>query len=263
MDLELDNTVALVTGSTRGLGKATATSLAREGAHVVVNGRDDGRLEQAVEDLSAVGAGEVLGVQGDLTDPDDIEDLVETTVEQFGRLDHLVICGGGPPPRELLNTDDEDFYEAFDLLVMSAARLIRTAADHLRDGEGGSIVIVSSIGIKEPLDWHVLTSSVRVGAVGMGKSLSQELAPDVRVNSVLAGPHGTERLQELHENLAEQGSFESYEDAIADTTANVPLDRVGDPQEFADTVTFLCSPRAGNINGVALPIDGGSVRSLY
>jgi 3-oxoacyl-[acyl-carrier protein] reductase len=263
MDLELDGTAALVTGSTRGLGKETAMSLVREGTDVVVNGRDGTRLERAVAEVGAAGAGDVVGVQGDLTDAEDVQHLVDRTVEEFDRLDHLVVCGGGPPPRELLNTDDEDFYEAFDLLVMSVARLIRSAAPHLKADDGGSIVIVSSIGVKEPLDWHVLTSSVRIGAVGMGKSLAQELAPDVRVNSVLPGPHETERFQELHEDLVEQGSFDSYEDAVANTTEDVPLDRVGTPSEFADTVTFLCSPRAGNINGVNLPLDGGSAKGLF
>lgn len=263
MDLQLGGNTALVTGSTRGLGKATAESLAREGANVVVNGRDTTRLDQAVEDVDAEGDGEVVGIQGDLTVGADVETIVEGTIERFDSLDYLVVCGGGPPPKELLNTDDEDFYAAFDLLVMSVARLFRTAAPHLQEDGGGSAVIVSSIGVKEPLSWHVLTSAVRVGAVGLQKSLSRELAPDVRVNSVLPGPHDTERFRELHRGLVDEGSFDSYEAAVDSTTADIPIDRAGDPEEFADTVTFLCSPRAGNVNGVALEVDGGSVQSLF
>lgn len=262
MDLDMTDDAALVTGSTRGLGRETALSLAREGADIVVNGRDPDRLAAAVEAVGDAGGGEVIGVEADLTVRADVEDLVAETTAALGGLDRLVVCGGGPPPKELLNTEDEDFYAAFDLLVMSVARLVRNAAPHLRDG-GGSVVVVSSIGVKEPLDWHVLTSAVRVGAVGMAKSLSAELAPAVRVNSVLPGPHETERFRELHEGLVAEGSFDSYEAAVADTTADVPLDRVGTPEEFADTVAFLCSPRSGNVTGVALPVDGGSQDALF
>lgn len=263
MELGLNGSVALVTGSSRGLGRAAAASLAREGASVVINGRDEERLHQAAEEISTGEENDVFGVRADITEPSDITKLVEEVVERFGRLDHLVISGGGPPPKELLNTEDEDFYAAFDLLVMSAARLIRQSAEYLKRDGGGSVVINSATSVKEPFAWHVLASSVRIGAVGMQKSVIRELGPDVRVNSVLPGPHETERFRSLHKDLVEEGSFPSYEKAVEETKRDIPVDKIGDPDTFGDTVAFLCSDRASFINGVALPLDGGATRSVF
>jgi NAD(P)-dependent dehydrogenase (short-subunit alcohol dehydrogenase family) len=263
MDLGIAGTAALVTGSSAGLGKATARTLADEGVDVAVNGRSDGPLEETESELDEDCTGEVVGIQADITDKEETENLVASTVEQFGRLDHLVISGGGPPPRELLDTTDEEFYEAFDLLVMSAARLMRESATHLRKDGGGSIVINASTGVKEPIDWHVLTSGVRIGAVGMGKSVSKELAPEVRVNSILPGPHETDRFHSLFEDLVEKDRFPSKEAALDGLREGIPVDRIGKPEEFAATVAFLCSEKAGYISGLAIPHDGGAGSSLY
>src|SRR6056297_3529662 len=124
MGLQLADNVALVTASSSGLGKASAEALAREGAHVVINGRDQERLDAAADELADVGDGRVLPVQGDLTEKEDIEHLVERTVEEFDRLDHLVTNAGGPPSGPFMDTTDEDWYQAFDLLVMSVVRLV-------------------------------------------------------------------------------------------------------------------------------------------
>jgi 3-oxoacyl-[acyl-carrier protein] reductase len=257
MDLELAETSALVTASSSGLGKASATALAREGANVVVNGRDADRLADTVSELEDAGAGDVVGVQGDLTDAADIEHLVERTVEEFGGLDTLVTSAGGPPSGPFLETTDEDWYEAYDLLVMSVVRTVREAAPHLRESEQGSITCITSRSVKEAIDSLVLSNAVRMSVVGLEKTLSQELAPDVRANSVLPGPHETSRIEDLIEQAMERGDYDSYEEGLADWAAGNPLERIGDPIELGDTVAFLSSPRAGYINGVALPIEGG------
>ncbi|WP_049921756.1 SDR family oxidoreductase [Halopiger djelfimassiliensis] len=258
MDLRIDGNAALVTASSSGLGKASAKALAREGANVVINGRDADRLADAKADVEAVASGDVVAQQGDLTDEGDIERLVETTVEEFGGLDHLVTSAGGPPSGPFLETDDEDWYDAYDLLVMSVVRLAREAEPHLREGdEQGTIVTITSRSVKEAIDDLVLSNAVRMSVIGLEKTLSQEFAPDVRANAVLPGPHETERIEELVEQAVDRGDYDSYEEGLADWASN-PLERVGQPMELGNTVAYLSSPLSGFINGESVLIDGGS-----
>jgi 3-oxoacyl-[acyl-carrier protein] reductase len=257
MDLEIEGDVALVTASSSGLGKASATALAREGANVVINGRDEERLAEARAEIDEVATGEVVAQQGDLTVPEDVEAMVQRAVDEFGGLDHLVTSAGGPPSGAFLETTDEDWYQAFDLLVMSVVRLVREAEPHLTDG-GGTIVTITSRSVKEAIDSLVLSNSVRMSVIGLEKTLSTELAPEVRVNAVLPGSHETSRIENLVEAAVERGEFDSYEEGMAARGESVPIGRIGDPMELGDTVAYLCSDRAGNINGQAIVIDGGS-----
>ncbi len=258
MDLAIDGNVALVTASSSGLGKASATALVREGVDVVINGRDEKRLADATDEIAAAGSGAVVAQPGDLTDLDDIERLVDRTVDEFGRLDHLVTSAGGPPAGPFLETDDEDWEAAYELLVMSVVRLVRAAEPHLRAGEEpGTIVTITSRSVKEALDDLVLSNAVRMGVVGLEKTLSKELAPEIRTNAVLPGAHETARIEELIDDAVSRGEYDSYEEGLADWADN-PLERVGDPMELGNTVAFLCSPRSGYINGESILIDGGS-----
>ncbi|EMA54258.1 SDR family oxidoreductase [Halococcus salifodinae] len=257
MNLEIGGNAALVTASSSGLGKASARALAREGVNVVINGRDGERLEDAAEEIRAEATGDVVTQAGDLTDPDDVETLVETTVDEFGGLDHLVTSAGGPPSGAFLDTDDEDWQQAYELLVMSVVRLARAAEPHLREGDGGSIVTITSRSVKEAIDSLVLSNSVRMGVIGLEKTLSKEFAPEIRSNAVLPGPHETSRIEDLVNQAIERGEYDSYEEGLADWATN-PLEKIGDPMELGDTVAFLSSPKAGHINGTAIPIDGGT-----
>ncbi|MBV0923864.1 SDR family oxidoreductase [Halomicroarcula limicola] len=257
MDLQLDGNAALVTASSSGLGKASAKALAREGVNVVINGRDEDRLAEAKEEVEEVATGEVLAQSGDLTDPDETVALVEATVEEFGGLDHLVTSAGGPPSGAFMDTDDEDWEHAYQLLVMSVVRLAREAAPHLQESDHGTIVNITSRSVKEALDSLVLSNSVRMSVIGLEKTLSKELAPEVRANAVLPGPHETSRIQDLVNDAVDRGEYDSYEEGLQGWAGN-PLERIGDPMELGNTVAFLSSPMSGFINGTALPIDGGS-----
>ena len=258
MDLELDGTSALVTASSSGLGKASAESLAREGANVVVNGRDEQQLADTVDELDAVGDGHVVGVQGDLTEKADIEHLVERTVEEFGGIDTLVTSAGGPPSGAFMDTDDDDWYEAFDLLVMSAVRTVREAAPYLKESDQGTMTFITSRSVKEAIDSLVLSNSVRMAVIGLHKTLSKELAPEVRSNAVLPGPHETSRIEDLVEQAVERGDYDDYEEGLEDWGDGIPLGRIGNPGELGDTVAFLSSPKSSYINGVSVPIEGGA-----
>ena len=263
MDLELAGNAALVTASSRGLGKAAAAALVQEGVDVAINGRTESTLETTAAELrgQATGDARVVPIQGDLTDPDDIARLVETTVAEFGRLDHLVTSAGGPPSGSFLETTDEEWYDAFDMLVMSVVRLVRESADHLRADGGGTVVTITSRSVKEALDGLVLSNAVRMGVIGLEKTLSRELAPDIRVNAVLPGAHETSRIEELIEARVDRGEYDDYESGRAAFGADTALGRVGEPNELGETVAFLCAAASSYITGQSIVVDGGSGRS--
>jgi NAD(P)-dependent dehydrogenase (short-subunit alcohol dehydrogenase family) len=260
MDLRIQGNVALVTASSSGLGKASAKALAAEGVHVVINGRDESRLSHAVEeiaDVAAMGA-EVVGHPGDLTEPTDVDELVTRPVEEFGHLDHVVTSAGGPPSKPFLETTDEEWYDAYDLLVMSVVRTVRAAVPELRDSEAGTIINITSASVKEAIDELVLSNSVRMSVIGLEKTLANELGPEIRANAVLPGTHETPRIEELVEQGVERGTYDSYEAGLEDWADGIPLERIGSPMELGQLVAFLSSPVSAYLNGVAIPVDGGA-----
>lgn len=261
MDLGLEGKHAIVVASSSGLGKGSARALASEDANVLVNGRDESRLSSTVQELDGLGTGTVVGEAADLTDKEDVRRIVNRAVDEFGGLDCLVTNAGGPPRRKFSEATDEDWYDAFELLVMSTVRLIRNAEDYLRAGDGGSIVNISSKAVKEAPDANVLTSAIRMCNMGLQKTLSRELAPEVRINAVLPALHETPRIQEYLKPAIERGEYDSYDEAVASLVSDIPLRSIGDPDDFGRMVAFLCSPRSDYITGTTQLIDGGLSRS--
>ncbi|MFW5950104.1 MAG: SDR family oxidoreductase [archaeon] len=260
MDLQLNGDVALCTAATSGLGLASAQSLASEGANVVVCGRLESRLESARAQLETAGSGDVRAIKADITDPDHAAALLDETVETFGGLDHLVTSAGGPPSGSFLETPIDAWYDAYDLLVMSVVRMTREAYPYLKESDVGSIVNITSRSVREVIDDLVLSNAVRRAIIGLMQTQAREFAPDVRVNAVLPGAHETARIEELIEDAVDRGEYADYEAGYADWASDVPLGRIGDPQELGDVVAFLSSPRASFVSGAAVPIDGGSTR---
>ncbi|MBZ6495565.1 SDR family oxidoreductase [Natrinema longum] len=261
MDFELDGNSALVTAASSGLGFASARALAEEGANVAICGRDETRLEAARAELAETATGDVLAVQADLTDPDDVSGLVRETVEAFGGLDHVVTSSGGPPSTTFLETDEQDWYQAYDLLVMSVVWTIEEAHEHLLESDYGTITCITSRTVREVADGLLLSNSVRRGVIGLVKTVSREFAPEIRANAVLPGTIETPRIEELIEAGVERGTYEDYEDGLTAMASEIPMDRIGDPRELGDVVAFLSSPRASFVNGTEVPIDGGLLRS--
>jgi NAD(P)-dependent dehydrogenase (short-subunit alcohol dehydrogenase family) len=259
MDLGLEGETALVTASSSGLGKASAASLLAEGANAVICGRSEETLEAAESELEAH-PGEVVGVQADITDPDDIAALVEATRAEFGGIDHLVTSAGGPPSGPFIETPEEAWYDAYDLLVMSVVRLLKHTHDDLVASDAGTVTAITSTSVAEPLESLVLSNAVRRGVTGTVETVAREWGPDVRANVVLPGSHETTRLSNLAEQAVERGDFESYEAALADRSEGVPLQRVGQPRELGDVVAFLASERASFVTGASIPVDGGWLR---
>ncbi|WP_254545443.1 SDR family oxidoreductase [Halomarina pelagica] len=260
MDFGLDGDSALVTAGSSGLGLACAEALAREGADVAVCGTTPEHLAEAEATLSDAGDGDVFATEADITDREQVEAFVDDTVERFGGLDHVVTSAGGPPSGPFLETDDGDWYDAYDLLVMSVVWTTRRAYPHLADG-GGTIVNVTSRSVAEVIDGLVLSNSVRRAVIGLMKTQSREFAPDVRVNAVLPGSHETSRIRDLIKQGVERGEFDDYEEGLAEWGSGIPLGRIGDARELGEAVAYLSSDRSSYVTGVALPIDGGSMRS--
>ncbi|MEF8873750.1 MAG: SDR family oxidoreductase [Candidatus Thermoplasmatota archaeon] len=260
MDLGIEGNTALVTASSSGLGYASAEALAEEGVNVVINGRGQEKLDKAVEELQKTAAGEVVGISADLSKEEDIVQLVNGTIEEFGTIDHLVTCVGGPPSKKFMETREEEWYAAFDTLLMSVVLLVQETQQYLKEGKG-TIVNITSISVKESIDDLVLSNSVRMGVIGLMKTLSRELAPEIRVNAVLPGYTETERVKELLNQSIERGDIDDYQEGLDDLSENTPLERIGQPEELGDVVAFLSSERSSYMTGVAVPVDGGWSRS--
>ena len=261
MDLAIRDNTAIITASSSGLGKAAAESLLKEGVNVVINGRDKERLKETAEELKKLKSGKVTAVQGDITKKEDLEKIVQTAVDKYGRLDHLVTSAGGPPSLSFVDSKEEDWYYAFDLLLMSVVRLVKESLPYLKKDGGGTVVNITSISVKEAINDLVLSNSVRMSVIGLMKSISKELAPAVRANAILPGFHETKRVQELFEKQVAEGKFKSYQEAVDAKRKNIPLQKIGSPAELGDLIAFLSSPKSSYINGSSIVIDGGSSSS--
>jgi 3-oxoacyl-[acyl-carrier protein] reductase len=262
MDLGLKGRVALVAASSRGLGKACALALAREGAFVSICARGAASLAAAATQISATTGAELLPVQADLTDPAQIQRLVDATVERFGRIDVLVTNNGGPPAGRFDGFQDQAWLAAHELTLMSAVRLVRAVLPGMRDRRWGRIVNITSVTVKQPIDNLLLSNVYRLGVVGLAKTLAAEVARDgVTINNVAPGHMRTDRVLQLAQiQAAEQGH--SRDDSLAAFAASYPIGRLGEPEELAALVVFLASERASFITGTTIPVDGGYVRGV-
>jgi 3-oxoacyl-[acyl-carrier protein] reductase len=261
MDLGLKNKTALVTGSSRGLGYAVALTLAKEGCRVAINGRDEAKIKAIAEKISAETGTRVVGLAGDVADPSIPERLVGETVSAFGGLDILITNAGGPPAGAFESFDEATWQKAVDTSFMSHVRLIRAALPHLRKSSAPSVLTMTSYTVKQPLSNLVLSNSVRAATMGLTKSLALDLGKEgIRFNSILPGWTMTERVQELMAFRAKNNNS-TVEDEIAKQTSEIPLGRMGVPQEFASAAVFLVSPAASYIHGVALAVDGCVIKA--
>ena len=257
MDLGLKDKAALVTAASKGLGKAAALQFAREGARVAICARTE-LVDKAADDIRRETSADVLAVRADVTQPADVERLIDATVQKFGGLDILVTNAGGPPSGVFDNFDLEAWQKAVDLILLSAVRLIKIALPHLRRSSAPAILTLTSVSTIQPIANLTLSNSIRLAVVGLTKTLSQELGPDrIRVNSILPGWTYTERVDEIMKARAAKSGRAPEEEAALITAAN-PLKRMGRPDEFANVAVFLCSPAALYVNGVMLQVDGGS-----
>jgi 3-oxoacyl-[acyl-carrier protein] reductase len=263
MDLYLKNKRALVTGSSRGLGYATARGLAQEGAQVTLNGRDPQTLQASAASLTKETGAVVHAISGDLRDTDFPAKLIEQSAGKMGGLDILVTNAGGPPAGAFEEFSEEQWAEAIDLSFLSHVRLIRAALPHLRESDAASVLTITSYSVKQPIPNLVLSNSIRAATIGLTKTLALELGKDgIRFNSILPAWTETERVYELMRHRAGQKGS-SVEEEIAAQSQSSPLGRMGKPEEFANAAVFLVSPAASYITGVMLAVDGGMYKGTF
>jgi len=264
MDLGLKEKVALVTAASKGLGYACAAALAAEGALVTVSSRNKAALEQAAKEIEYKSGSRVLAVAADVTKVEDAEALVAATVQEFGHIDILVNNAGGPPSGTFETLSDAQWQAAFELNLLSAVRLIRFVLPSMRRRGSGRIINIVSTSVKEPIAGLLLSNAIRPGVIGLAKTLSVELAPDnITVNNVCPGRFLTDRIRQgrtVKEKMV-QGMSEA--EALNDLAGDIPLGRLGKPEELGALVAFLASAQAGYITGTTIQVDGGLVRAMF
>lgn len=263
MDLGLKNKVALVTASSRGLGKAVALELAREGAHVAICSRNGEAIDSAAADIRKQTGAEVLALTADVNDGAQIASVVDETIKRWGGVDVLFANAGGPPPGPFMQFTDEQWQSAVQLNLMSVVRLCRAVLPGMQGKHWGRIVIDTSFTVKQPLENLVLSNAIRAGVVGMAKTLAGEVAKDgVTVNCICPGWIQTERVDQLLDGRA-KAKGTSRDAEAQGIAATIPAGRIGRVEEFAAAAAFLMSDRASYITGTALTVDGGVVKGLF
>lgn len=257
MDLGLAGLRALVTGSSRGLGYAAARALALDGCAVVLNSRHPEHVRTAVKKLEAESPAKVFGVPGDVSAPDQAEQIITAAADLLGGLDILITNAGGPPSGKFEDFTEQNWASAINLSLMSHVRLIQSALPYLRQSSHAAVLTITSYSVKQPIPNLVLSNSIRAATVGLTKTLALELGGEgIRFNSILPGWTETERVTELLQDRAQRNGTSLDEEARLQAAAS-PFGRMGKPEEFAKPAAFLVSPAASYITGVMLTIDGG------
>lgn len=253
MDLGLKDKVAFVAASSDGLGKAVAIELAKEGAIVIINGRNEDRLKATQQQIKTEHNTSVLAVAGDLSNASERNQVLQTIFKQFNHIDILVTNTGGPPAGNFEDLSLDQWHHTYKLLLESAVALIQAVLPGMKQQPWGRIIAITSQAVKQPVDNLILSNSVRASVAGLTKSLANELGGyNITVNNVMPGYTKTNRLLSLIETNPD------FKNAINE----IPLKRFGNPEEFAAAVTFLASARASYITGTSLAVDGGWIKSM-
>ena len=258
MDLQVKDQVALVAAASRGLGKAAAMALAREGARIAICARSEA-IEATAEEIRSETGAQVLAVRADLTKREQVDAFVKQALDHFGQLDIMIVNSGGPPPGDFMDLSLDDWEAGVQTTIMSTLYLCYATIPHMLDRSSGSIVATQSYSVKQPASRLITSNSLRMAVIGLMKSLANELGPHgIRVNTINPTFTWTDRVEQLMNDAAEANQT-SVEEEIRKRTAAIPLGRMGELDEFGKTVAWLASPAASFIHGHALMFDGGGV----
>jgi 3-oxoacyl-[acyl-carrier protein] reductase len=262
MDLGIRGKTALVVAASKGMGKASALGLGAEGARVVMCARGEAALKDAAAEVKQKTGAEVLALPADASRAADISRVVAEANRAFGGVDILVANVGGPPPGPFEAMTDEQWKAAFEQVHLSTVRFIREVLPHMKRSRWGRILAIQSSSVKQPVDGLVLSNGIRPGIAGLFKTLAGDVAKDnVTVNLVLPGRILTDRFLEHQTDRAKRNGV-PLEQQMEISSADIPMGRIGTPDEFAAMVVFLASARASYITGVAVQVDGGLIRSV-
>ena len=262
MDLGLRGRVAIVGGASRGLGRACAMGLAQEGARVSISSRSAEPLQATADEIRSETGMEVLAVPGDLSELAGIRNLIQRTVDYFGRLDIVINNSGGPPEGRAVDTSEDDWARAIAMALQFFIRMSREALPHLRQQSWGRIINILASTVYQPIDNLATSGVTRLGAVAFAKSLADEVGQyNILVNNVAPGFLLTDRMMDLFRTRARETGTE-LEALLQARASTIPLGRFGQPDELAHLVTFLASEKNSYITGTTILVDGGVVRSV-
>jgi len=262
VDLGIRGKVALVSASSRGLGRAIAEELAAEGVNLVVCARGEEALRKTAEEIRKSSGVEVVDVAADVSDPAGLERVTTAAFEKFGRIDILVTNSGGPPSGMFEGLTPEMWGAATKLLLSSAVGLARAVLPGMKERRWGRILTVTSIAVKQPIEGLMLSNSLRAAVAGFARTLANEVAPfNVTVNNLMPGYTRTDRVEQLARAAGERTGA-SAKDTFAKWEKEIPMGRLGEPREFAALAAFLASERASYITGSSIAVDGGWISSL-
>jgi 3-oxoacyl-[acyl-carrier protein] reductase len=263
MDLGLNERVAIVAGASKGLGKAIALGLAREGANVAICARSQESLTDTARYIEENYRVSALSIPADLRNRQDIERVVDATIKKFNRVDILLNNAGGPPPKSFEESTGEDWEKAIGLNFLAGMSLIQLVLPHMKAQRWGRIINILSSGLKQPIDGLIQSNAARAAVAGAAKTLSREVAAHgILVNNVCPGRIQTERVDEVDAATARRKGI-SADEVRRDSCREIPMGRYGRPEEFANAVVFLASECASYVTGTTLQIDGGYIRSLW
>ncbi|CAN5579084.1 SDR family oxidoreductase [soil metagenome] len=263
MDLGLRGKVALVAAASQGLGRAVADELALEGVSLILCSRGSENLRTACDAIRNEKGVPVFGVAGNLTNAVHVEKIVEAGLNRFGKIDILVTNIGGPPAGRFENLTSQDWDDATRLLLSSVLNLTRLVLPGMKERGWGRILNITSIASKQPVDNLILSNSLRAAVTGFAKTLASEIAADgITVNNILPGYTLTERVEQLAMSIAAKEGI-LPDEVRARWEAEIPMKRLGKPEEFAALAAFLVSERSSYITGSSIAVDGGWIKSLF
>ena len=262
METGLKSRVAVVSGASQGLGQATALALAAEGTHLALCARNSEALTRLAGEIRQKNGVEVYTEAVDVRDTPAIESFVKNTAERFGRIDVCVTNAGGPPAKAFLETTDAKWDDAFQLNLRSAVAFARAVIPHMQRRKWGRIITISSITVKQPQPQLVLSNAIRTGILGLVRTLAEDFGKDgILVNNVGPGYTATDRLKELSHRASSQ-SGEAVSDIEQKWIKQIPLGRLGRPEELADAIVWLASDRASFVTGQTILVDGGMYKGI-
>jgi 3-oxoacyl-[acyl-carrier protein] reductase len=262
VELGLQNKVALVAAASRGLGRAVAHELAKEGAKVVIFARGREAIEAARDEIASLTGADVHALVADVTEVDHLARVVSESTARFGPVDILVTNAGGPPAGPFESHEWDVWERAVRLTLKSAVELTRAVLPSMRERRWGRIIHVTSIAVKQPVDNLMLSNSLRSAVTGFARTLANEVATDgITVNCIMPGYTRTERVEELADATAKRDGL-TRPDVLARFEREIPMKRLGEPHEFAAVAAFLASDRASYVTGQSIAVDGGWIRSL-
>jgi len=262
MDLGLADRPALVAAASRGLGRACAVALGREGAALAICARDEGELKATRDEIAEETGATVVAIPADVSQEEEAIRFVKEGTEALGGCQILVANSGGPRIGKFDELSDEDFRAALELNYFSTIRMAREALPSMRKAGYGRLVVIGSLAIKQPVANLLLSNSIRAGVAGWAKTLADEVGPDgITVNVVLPGMLLSDRVRFLIQQRADEAG-RSFDDQVEHESQSMPLRRLGDPQELGDVVAFLASERASYLTGCFIQVDGGMYRGL-